>query len=298
MVDHHIVLDNGSVDHSSTVLRKLHDEGFPLSVYRNESATFLEQYLNTALLQIARAGHDADWVLYLDCDEFLDMRKSRRTLKHTLSALQPDIQCLRFNMINYESTYRDDRDDRVVPRRIRYRAPEPSGYFKVCIRADQARNTIVDHGNHEAFAFGTSMTSVDANKIFLAHFNKRSPWQEIAKSVIGRLKVLAAGGPTLARNTAVHYTPIFEMLRHDPARLLFDAEFMNESAVDRGELIEDPIRYAGAELRYTNPTDYRLKAAQSIVAYAEFLARRYAALSEKVNDADLARRELELARII
>ena len=70
----HISLDNGSSDRSLEILAALQREGFVLRVYRNTSPVFAEPIYNTALVDLAVAEGAADWMVFLDCDEFIDDR--------------------------------------------------------------------------------------------------------------------------------------------------------------------------------------------------------------------------------
>ena len=66
----------------------------------------------------------------------------------------------------------------------------------------------------------------------------------------------------------------------------------------RPGLVRDPIRTEGAALRYTNPSDYRMKAAQSLLATVERMARHHGALLDTVRKAGLDGDEYQVTRLI
>ncbi|MBV9784402.1 MAG: glycosyltransferase family 2 protein [Acidisphaera sp.] len=281
MVDHHMLLDNGSIDRTVPILSSLRDEGFPLTVLQTQSVTFEERYANTILYQAASRTHHADWIIYLDADEFLDTRASDGAFRTLLESVPPAIPAIRLNMMNYHDTWRDDPEDWLLPRRIAYRAPALADVWKICIRGGLPGQVIIEPGNHGATVNGLPALCVETPGLRLAHFAHRSAWHEMAKVVVGRLKVLSTGGDAVASNRSSHYTPVFERLMHKPSELLLNPDYLGARDLDIGRLAHDPIRYEGGSLRYTQPADYRMKAVQSLLSYAERLARHHAALLER-----------------
>ena len=110
--------------------------------------------------------------------------------------------------------------------------------------------------------------------------------QAIAKSALGRFKVLAAGGgPEVVGSVNSHYSPVLAALCHDPSALLRDPARMT-AALPAIPLVQDPIRYAGGPLRHTVASDPLMKAVRSLATAAELLATSHGALL----DADPAAR--------
>ena len=56
MVDHHLILDNGSTDKTVDILKALKDEGLKITVFQNRSVYFNEVGYNTELFKHARNG--------------------------------------------------------------------------------------------------------------------------------------------------------------------------------------------------------------------------------------------------
>jgi hypothetical protein len=279
LVDRHIFVDNGSNDQTVPILRALKNEGIPLTLFRDESVAFLEAEQNTFLFRQA-AALGAHWVLYLDCDEFFDPSRVGGSLHRFLAAIPTAVDSLQIEMANYHPTGADDAADLVVPRRIRHRHLPATGVTKILVRGRLAAlGATVERGNHAVTVGGTTIPAVQAAELRLAHFPMRSGWQMLAKAFVGRLKVLAAGAAESERGSSSHYTEMLGNLRTHPEWLLSDGEFLAGSRPPEfvaGGVAIDPIAYLGGELRYTSPIDARHHAANSVVGYAEHLARSYA----------------------
>jgi hypothetical protein len=277
LVDSFIFLDNGSTDRSLAILQALRAEGVPLTVLQTQAAHFCERPVLTALFRMA-AGTGADWVLMLDADEFVDERLAEGGLRAQLAAMPPEQGVLALNTAAYFQTPDDDPAELVVPRRLRRRQPELQENPKVIVRGSLAgRNAGIGPGNHSVHQDGQTLPAPVAASLALAHFSRRSPWQVVAKAVTGRLKVIAAGEGKAAIKMSYHYTPVFEMIRSNPAVLLRNADFI-AGELPPGGLVDDPIDYRGGELRYTLPGDPAMKAIAVLAAFGEALAVQHARL--------------------
>jgi hypothetical protein len=283
LVDHHVFLDNGSTDRTLEILRTLRRDGLPITIYGNTAAVFAETSQNTLLLRHA-AAMGAGWVLHLDCDEFIDARRLGQPLRDFLAALPAQAPCAHAAMVNYHPTAEDNQAEIVVPKRQTWRDPEPGGVHKVFVRGHAVtRGAIVGPGNHDAMLDGNALPAIGDARLVLAHYYMRSGWQILAKAVIGRLKVLAAGQDAVQQNFSAHYTHVFENLRDHPEWLLHDDAFLRARRPVQSydpPLTNDPITYAGGPLTCTEPADESLKAVRSLMSYAETLARRYGQLAD------------------
>jgi hypothetical protein len=108
----------------------------------------------------------------------------------------------------------------------------------------------------------------------LAHFYRRSAWQSISKSLLGFLKVLAAGEEEVAKRRNFHYKGTFETIRDSPERLLDNPSFTSPT-YGWLDVVKDPIPYIGGPLRYTQLVDPRLKMIRVLTAYAEQLSKHH-----------------------
>jgi hypothetical protein len=143
------------------------------------------------------------------------------------------------------------------------------------------RMVTIDAGNHDALLGRGPVPSEIERHILLAHYVRRSPWQDIAKSLIGRLKVLAAGRDAENRLRSVHYVPIFEALKQRPEDILLSDDFLGSLNGGGAHLVDDPIEYLGQPLRYTTQADTKMKSIKSIVHYVEEMAAHHGELLDR-----------------
>jgi hypothetical protein len=283
IADHAVILDDGSTDRTPEILASLQAEGLALTLLRSRSVTFAEAAHNTALFRRA-AVLGADWVLCLDCDEFIDTRELDAPLRETLASLGPETVAVAAQLVQYHPTGVGDGAEICVPLRLRHREEAPTGIPKVFVRGTLARvGVTIAEGNHFIRFDGADVHCEMLPGLHLAHFFQRSGWQSLAKSVIGRLKVLATAPGRLGETTAAHYTELLGHLRARPEELLFNDSFLQARLPPElisGGLVHDPIEYLGGRLRYTVGRDPRVHAALSLLEYAELLAARHARLQQ------------------
>ena len=288
---HHVFLDNGSHDETISILTRLKDEGFGITVFQNRSVSFNEIHFNTFMLNHAVHSQGADWVLCLDADEFIDDRALEGGLVEELRRLareEPDVACLRMELIEYRCTPEDDAGETIVPLRIR-NCRDRFGVTKVFLHKALATPDVsVSGGNHFAQRDGQVIESRSEPRLQLAHFPERSCYQLAAKWIKGWAKVLAAGPDLVALGPSSHYRGPFSVLRDEPQSLLRDAGFLRLQ--QNQPLTFDPIDYRGGALRYTVAADPTMHAARALIGYLEDLATRHGQLIAEIPE---ARRKVE-----
>ena len=195
MVDHHVFLDNGSTDRTLGILRSLTTEGLKLTVLQNGAPFYAEVSYNTSLFKHARGIFSADWVLFLDADEFVDTRDVSDSLRHQLGALPGDVRCLAVPSVNYLDLPNDNSAELIVPLRMRSRErTPPHPVAKMFVRGRLADlGATIEAGQHNVVLNGEFIAPFSDHRLTLAHYYRRSAWQIISKSVLGHLKVVAAG---------------------------------------------------------------------------------------------------------
>lgn len=281
LVDHHVFLDNESNDRTLEILTALRAEGLNISIRTSRSGLSAESAQNTLLLRDA-AELGADWIIHLDCDEFIDPRPLGGSLHAVLGGLPAQAPCTKTRAINYHPTCEDDPTELVVPRRLRKRDPHLADFTKVFVRARVVpMGATIGDGNHAAYLGGTEIPFCPDDRLLIAHYYMRDGWQILAKAFVGMMKIWAAGQTVAQKNTGLHYAHVFENLRDHPEWLLGDQAFLQGTrppAFYGAGIVDDPIPYLGDALRYTEAGDARLKAVRSITAAAERVARCHGAL--------------------
>jgi hypothetical protein len=275
-VQHHVFLDNGSVDGTIEILRALKQEGVPLSVYQTRCVSFNEANHLTFLFRQAVAREGPDWVVCVDCDEFIDDRRTPGGLADMLGRLGPDVAAIKVPMVEYVATAHDAVAEPIVPKRIRRRR-EPDAACKIIARADPSRidNEILVGGHSVRLGRrGGQVVAQDALR--LAHYPERSPLQYLVKCIRGWNKVLAAGTDATAYGFSYHYAPPYQILRDQPWLFFRNEEFMNfQHAAVAPQLVDDPIVYSGRPLAYTQAEDEAMRAVRSLMGTVQELAVRH-----------------------
>ena len=226
------MLDNGSTDRTLEILHSLADEGLRLTVLASPSPIFVEHVFNTLLYGWATSVHGADWVLFLDADEFLDLRGAGGDLEGTLCTQPPDVAAIRLPLLNYDAPAPHTRALLNPVERIIRRQPEPSTAGKVFVRGKlPAARVAVAPGNHGIWLDDRLDEGVEQSALLLAHFHSRSVYQRAAAALIGRLKVLASGRAALGSST--HYVATAEALKASPTRWLREHAAFHERPAGR-----------------------------------------------------------------
>ncbi len=272
-VDEMLFLDNGSTDRTIEILKALHDEGFPLKLFRNYAVSFDEIAINSWGYQAASQVLGADWVVFLDADEFIATPDS----VPLLTLLPEDERAVSVPLVNYGQVGGENMDEPVVPWRLRWHKSAPTRVFKVMARA-RIPNLLVGAGNHGVFVKALEVPAPSLPGASLAHYPRRTGWQAMQKWAAGRLKALASGAP--GEFYSEHYVSPFETLRDKPWELLLNEGFLVQE-FDKSLATEAPLAYLGGPLAYYRPSDPRLKALSSFLHFTEQLARQHGRLLDE-----------------
>ncbi len=282
LVDHHVILDNGSVDRTIEILAALQAEGVSLSILQNDAVMFCEERFNTMLYDVAVRAHAADWVLFLDADEFIDARRVG-DLRALLASVPPEYPSLGVGMINYDSPSEATLHEPNVVRRYVRRVAAPIDVWKVFVRAPaEGQRISINAGNHSINLDGADVAPPRQEAFLLAHYPNRGPLHWAGKAVTGWLKVLAAGDLEEHEGRSGHYRATFAHVTKDPhawVQASLQAAGNGVMPASAG-LVEDPIAYLGRPLLYTEAVDYGWRSLRLLLANTQRLATAYGRLLE------------------
>jgi len=273
-LDHMLFLDNGSTDHTLSILQALKSEGFPITVFQNLSVSFDEIATNSWAYQIASQPLAANWVVFLDADEFIAAPSPLAELlpKTANAALIP--------LVNYGQTSEDNPNEPIVPLRLRGRDPRATNVEKLILRGGLGEKITIAAGNHGAFNAGAKLPAAHLPGVTLAHYPRRSGAQIIQKMLAGWLKALAAGESATRQGHSAHYHSPFQTLRDKPGELFRNHDYL-AFEFTQNDVIDDPLDYLGTALRYTPPADPEMKAISVFLHFSERLARQHGRLIDE-----------------
>ncbi|MCL2877457.1 MAG: HAD-IA family hydrolase [Acidobacteria bacterium] len=206
-LDHMMVLDNGSVDDTRPILKKLNAEFSNLMVVSDDSFGYTQSERMTLLLNRSQAIFPADFVVLLDADEFICC-----TDPASFADVLARIPSGGFGMVAWStfvltpkmlSSLGKDEEDHFRAMTWRRRV-EWEPYHKAIVRLDgnSAADVLITQGNHSVCsARGVVLAHVFLPELKLCHYPVRSREQLIAKAVVGWMAYLAKD-PLASLNSA------------------------------------------------------------------------------------------------
>ena len=273
-LDHLMILDNGSVDDTKLILKKLAVEFPNLMVVSDDAFGYTQSERMTDLLQQSQTIFPADFVLLLDADEFIH-GVDPASFTNVLARVPPGAcgkvaWCTFVLTPEIVSSLGQDQNDTLQVMTWRRRV-EWQPFYKVIIRLDgaAAAGLVIAQGNHSIrSADGASLAYVALPEIKLCHYPIRSREQLIAKTVVGWMAYLAKD-PLIARsNQGSHWRENFERIAngepledsalcqasllyaqspravnwdedvvHDPIGLVYERRYSTGQAMDAMQLI-------------------------------------------------------------
>jgi hypothetical protein len=212
------ILDHRSTDATPDILRKLAEEGLPLTLSREGYGIFYQGPSMTHLIKRAFDDHPWDFIIPLDCDEFLRI-PDRSALEAALADLGAASIGLS-DVINYVPTENDDWNERDVLRRIVHRTqliPDISCKIgKVIIPGAVIKQPgfSLNEGHHGVCIGGKPVPERRIEGLSLAHFPVRSVDQFTLRTILCRLAW--ASRSDYNPSWGWHYGMFFKQLKANP----------------------------------------------------------------------------------
>ena len=234
LLDTIVLLDNASIDRTRAIALDCARELGNVVIGDSPEFSFLQSERTTRLLQAAQAAFRADYVFFLDADEFLSA-PDRDTLLAALRPIPPEgaglLQWRTFVIRpGQEDAVAADPPVRFTHRRLAEQPP----FGKVVLRLDSATATglTIAQGSHTATREGVEIPAVALDPLHLQHFPVRSSRQIAAKAVVGWTACVARDPGARGQNMCFQWRDAFDCLATG-----------GQDAIKR-ELAEISFRYA------------------------------------------------------
>jgi hypothetical protein len=248
-----------SVDTTRTILGKLQEEGFDITILNSSNAVYEQRLLITSALRVVESLEKYDWVVLLDADEILP-DVSRDAFKESLYRIPPGrLAALRWQ--TFVPTSRDyfNCEDPLVSNFLPRTNEGGAGTIsKIAVPRALFGVALIDPGNHGACdANSGAVLAVEMLPWPLGHFPVRSTEQIVVKNIV------AAHVTSMKENkTAVEGWHVYESLEQMRAKN-FDMSYDEllrlalSYAIPGGTAAADidrfgsPIRDHATQMKYT-----------------------------------------------
>jgi glycosyltransferase involved in cell wall biosynthesis len=200
-VDHLFILDHGSSDNSLQILLNLQSEGYPITLFKDDSSDFHQSLMITALAKRVALTNEYDYIVPLDGDEFIYAFNNEFREIVASQVVENEVGLLAWQ--TYIPSHGDFFEcEAPLYEAFRKRKIENTHFYKVIIPNELAKNVVIGEGNHSVSLDGYFIQSrlVEA---YIQHVPVRSIEQITAKSLIGsrRLSIKKGRG----KSETVHW---------------------------------------------------------------------------------------------
>jgi glycosyltransferase involved in cell wall biosynthesis len=188
--DRMFIIDNNSADATPVILKKLQEEGYPITTTFDGDNTYNQDGLMNQALHTVNAMNQYDWFFFLDADEFVDETKEDilEKLYNTPRHLTP--KCMWKSWVPTSLDY--FKYNNPLYKVFNPLAMENHITYKAVIDRVRAPHLIINHGNH-AWArrdkVGELLPDHDCG-VRINHFPVRSVEQITSKVVLSRYRLL------------------------------------------------------------------------------------------------------------
>ena len=214
-VDYMVILDNGSHDQTRNILSKLLQDYSGLVIADDPAFGYNQSERMRRMLALTQTTLFADYVLFLDADEFIDA-PSRGELETALLTIPfggVGLVPWRTFVLPADNTAEAQLD---VPRTMKWRRAEERPLFKKAVlRLDSTYQPDLQPsaGNHDVHSStGRTLSRVDVPGIAVAHFPLRSRAQLLSKIIVGWMANLAIRPNARESSLCYHWRQLFDRI--------------------------------------------------------------------------------------
>ena len=280
-IDRLYILDHRSTDSTPAILRRLIEEGLPLTASREDDGIFRQGPTMTRLIKRAMEDDGWNFILPLDCDEFLRI-ESRSSLERALAELD-GASVGSCDVVNYIPYADDDSSECDVLRRIVHRVrtiPELSCKIRKVIipAAVVARAGFSLHeGHHGVQIDGKRAREQRVGELELAHFPVRSIEQFAHRAIVCSLAWYSRSDYN--PHWGWHYRKFCDQIKRKPAlsaddlteaALLYVDIYLETGSVRHQKIrVRDPVAPRYERLRFADLVEVNVL--PPVIDMAEFL---------------------------
>lgn len=283
LLDHLIIVDNGSRDASLTILQRLLAEGLPITILTDDVIAYHQSEVMTYYSRLAFARLNCDRLFLLDADEFLKV-ESRKELEERLASIPNETHGL-IPWVSYTPSAGDDLAEINPVARIVHRHAQPSDSYKLVLAKSftQLTDVVIAQGNHDLNSSDPACRCALVPDLYLAHFPVRTIRQLQNKAVAGWCAYIARGGED--HGIGNQWKMLYEKLRRDTAWTnddLFKIGILYPDLARERQpvIIREPFPYRGV-LLYTEVQS--LEPLHVAIDFARDVSRLYAAACRVAN---------------
>ncbi len=184
--DHLYIIDNNSADATPHILKKLQEQGYPITTTFDGDNTYNQDGLTTKALYSVNALGIYDWIFFLDADEFVDEPKDDLIAKLNDCPKNFIPKALWRSWIVTDTTYAEHKNPLyTIFRPLKH---ENFNTYKAIIDRARAPHVKITHGNHGWLDKNGKEVPDKYTGIRINHFPIRSPEQITSKAVLSHYR--------------------------------------------------------------------------------------------------------------
>jgi SAM-dependent methyltransferase len=218
-LDAMVLIDNGSVDDTRRIIVDCAREIGTVIVSDSKIFAYTQAAQMTRLLQYCQTAFFADFIVFLDADEFISAPDAAG-FRAALAAIPPHGAGLMPWRTHILSPLQAANQSEDPPRTMRWRRVIETPLFRKAVLRLDGRyrdDLLLWQGNHHiATNTGDTLPAVDLDNLPLLHFPVRSRAQLCAKAVAGWMAYLAKDSGARRGHEGAHWRDIFDMFINQP----------------------------------------------------------------------------------
>ena len=247
MLDEMYIIDHMSTDNTMNILLNLKNEGLPIHILKYNSYAYNQGMLLTNFQNKLRKEKKADFILFLDSDEFIFLNNRKEFEDSLIKEEETSYQMYELNYLVREG---DEDKDLPLHEKITYRINQV-GAFKSIINVAYHENEDIKatEGGHYIFYNRVSDLPLKGIGPHLAHFPYRSKAQMNSKILVGGLSYIIANNSAKHGLTGAHWFDLYRKIIDNGEMDEIEFALAYNDAINAGGFTYEPLPF-DSELIY------------------------------------------------